>query len=118
MTIAPRKPSSRNCSDVATSNFERTKEPVPMPSAARKTSTARAVAATLRQAGNLADHCCVVVANGLRARFFVVEETAHPRARYRLAERADLTNAESAARGVNAPGVRTERNTNRQLGPM
>lgn len=89
-----------------------------MPSATRKTSTARVVAATLRQAGNLADHCCVVVANGLRARFFVVEETAHPRARYRLAERADLTNAESAARGVNAPGVRTERNTNRQLGPM
>ena len=61
---------------------------------------------------------CVVAANGLRARFFVVEETGHSRARYRLAERTDLINAEYSARGVKAPGVRTERNTNRQLGPV
>ncbi len=65
-----------------------------------------------------APRCGVVVANGLRARFFVVEETAHPRARYRLAERADLINAEYSARGEQAPGVHTERNTNRQLGPV
>ena len=89
-----------------------------MPSAARKNRVARSAAAATRQVGNLHGRCCVVVANGLRARFFMVEETTQPRARYRLLEQADLSNAVSAARGVDAPGVRTERNTNRQLGPM
>lgn len=89
-----------------------------MPATVRKTSTARSSTKAPRQSGNLPGRCCVVVANGLRARLFVVEEIVQPRVRYRLAEQADLVNAESAARGSKAPGVRTERNTNRQLGPM
>lgn len=89
-----------------------------MTAAVRKASTAKSSAATHRKAGILHDHCCVVVADRLRARFFIVEETARPRARYRLSEQAGLSNAESAARGADAPGVRTERNTNRQLGPV
>lgn len=89
-----------------------------MSTAVRNTSIAKKSAATTRRAAIPSGRRCVVVANGLRARLFVVEETAQPRARYRLAEQADLSNSVSAARGVDAPGVRTERNTNRQLGPM
>ncbi len=87
-----------------------------MPATIRNSSTA--TSSTTRRGGKLDDRCCVVVANGLRARFFVIEESAQPRARYRLAEQPGLNNAVSAARGADAPGVRTERNTNRQLGPM
>lgn len=93
------------------------KETSPM-TTLRKGSTAKPSAGTTRRGGNLDDRCWVVVANGLRARFFVLEETAQPRARYRLAEQAGLSNAVSAARGADVPGVRTERNTSRQLGPM
>lgn len=84
----------------------------------RKGSTAKSSTGATHRGGVLSDRCCVVVANGLRARFFVLEETAQPRARYRLAEQTGLNNAVSAARGADAPGVRTERNTSRQLGPM
>lgn len=85
-----------------------------MSTAARKAAASGARAA-IRQSPV---HYCVVAANGLRARFFVAEETAQPRVRFRLSEQAGLINAGIASRGSEAPEVRTERNTNRQLGPV
>jgi protein required for attachment to host cells len=89
-----------------------------MPSTTRKAATARTVQAAVGRGRRLTGRCCVVVANALRARVYVVEDTSHPGAPQRLAEQADLINAERGARGPDATGIRTERNTNRQYGPV
>jgi len=61
---------------------------------------------------------CVVVADGARARIFVLEPEGGRAGAPSLVEKADLANAGYGARGADAPQVRTERNTNRQTGPM
>lgn len=60
--------------------------------------------------------CCVVVADSARARLFLADtgEDGKPR----LAEQADLTNTDYLARGAGAAQVKTERNTDREAGPM
>jgi protein required for attachment to host cells len=60
----------------------------------------------------------VVVADALRARMFIVEKDDALQAGSRLVEKMDLVNTDYRARGRDAPGVRTERNTSRQAGPM
>ncbi|HEX9684487.1 MAG TPA: host attachment protein [Burkholderiales bacterium] len=65
------------------------------------------------------DNICVVVADARRARFFVLRESAAPRAPFRLAERGTLSNMSLRARGRSVTGrVRTETNTNREAGPI
>ena len=65
------------------------------------------------------DNICVVVADGARARIFLVQETDAPRAPFRLVERDVLTNADLRSRGRSVTGrVRTETNTNREAGPV
>ena len=65
------------------------------------------------------DNTCVVVADGARARIFLVQETDAPRAPFRLVERDVLTNADLRSRGRSVTGrVRTETNTNREAGPV
>lgn len=64
------------------------------------------------------NNCCVVVADGRRARLFLLEEAKDLLSGSRLMERADLVNTNNAARGLDAPGKRSERNTSRQSGPM
>lgn len=62
---------------------------------------------------------CLIVADGARARLFLVECDESPRHRLRLAERATLVNQETRMRGRSGAGrVRSERNTNRQAGPV
>ena len=61
---------------------------------------------------------CVVVADGARARIFVLDPDGTRAGDPGLVEKADLANAGYSARGTDAPQVRTERNTNRQTGPM
>ncbi|OGA53634.1 MAG: hypothetical protein A3F74_02380 [Betaproteobacteria bacterium RIFCSPLOWO2_12_FULL_62_58] len=61
---------------------------------------------------------CVVVADGARARIFVLEPGGGRAGDPSLLEKADLANAGYSARGADAPHMRTERNTNRQTGPM
>lgn len=61
---------------------------------------------------------CVVVADGARARIFVLEPGGGRAGDSSLVEKADLANVGYTARGADAPQVRTERNTNRQTGPM
>lgn len=61
---------------------------------------------------------CVVVADGARARIFVLEPGGGRAGDSSLVEKADLANVGYSARGADAPQVRTERNTNRQTGPM
>ena len=62
---------------------------------------------------------CLIVADGSRARLFVVVPADSPRRKLRLAERVTLVNQETRARGRNGAGrVKSERNTNRQAGPM
>ena len=62
--------------------------------------------------------CFVIVADGARARMFVVAQDAELQARLRLVEKIDLVNTDYTARGKHAPGVRSERNTSRQAGPV
>ena len=65
------------------------------------------------------DNICVVVADGARARIFLVQVNDAPRAPFRLVERGVLTNADLRSRGRSVTGrVRTETNTNREAGPM
>jgi protein required for attachment to host cells len=65
------------------------------------------------------ENICVVVADARRARFFLLQESAAPRAAVRLAERGVLSNMTLRARGRSVTGrVRTETNTNREAGPM
>lgn len=61
---------------------------------------------------------CVVVADGARARIFILEPGGGRAGDPSLVEKADLVNVGYSARGADAPQVRTERNTNRQTGPM
>lgn len=63
-------------------------------------------------------NCIVITADGMRARMFVVGKDTDLQAGSRLIEKISLVNTELRARGKDAPGVRTERNTNRQAGPM
>ncbi|OFZ90908.1 MAG: hypothetical protein A3I62_01185 [Betaproteobacteria bacterium RIFCSPLOWO2_02_FULL_62_79] len=60
----------------------------------------------------------MVVADGARARIFVLEPGGGRAGDPSLLEKADLANAGYSARGADAPHMRTERNTNRQTGPM
>ncbi|MGH8648442.1 MAG: host attachment protein [Burkholderiales bacterium] len=65
------------------------------------------------------DNVCVVVADARRARIFLLQESAAPRALARLVERGSLGNADLKTRGRSVTGrVRTETNTNREAGPM
>jgi protein required for attachment to host cells len=62
--------------------------------------------------------CCVVVADAARARLYLLEKAEDLTAGLRLVEKADLADTTYLARGTEAPGVRSERNTNRQSGPV
>jgi protein required for attachment to host cells len=65
------------------------------------------------------DNVCVVVADGRRARLFLLQESDAPRAPVRLAARGTLSNASLRTRGRSVTGrVRTETNTNREAGPV
>lgn len=60
---------------------------------------------------------CVVVADGARARLFIVDTSEADKAR--LVEMEDLVNTEYRARGADVlPKVRSTRNTGRQSGPV
>lgn len=61
----------------------------------------------------------LLVADRSRARLFVVVPADNPRGKPRLVERATLVNQETKARGRSGAGrVKSERNTNRQAGPV
>ncbi len=62
--------------------------------------------------------CFVIVADGARARMFVLQQDSALRTRLRLVEKVDLVNTDYMARGQHAPAVRSERNTSRQAGPV
>lgn len=62
---------------------------------------------------------CIIVADGKRARLFLVVPDGGPRRKLRFVEQVTLVNQETKARGRNnADHVKSERNTNRQAGPM
>ena len=61
---------------------------------------------------------CVVVADGARARIFLLDPGGGRAGAPSLVEKTDLINAGYSLRGTEAPKVRTERNTNRQTGPV
>lgn len=61
--------------------------------------------------------CCVVVADAARARLYLLEMAEDLNAGSRLVEKADVSDAKYLARGTEAPRARSERNTNRQMGP-
>ena len=63
--------------------------------------------------------CCVVVADGARARFFALEEGGQPRAPHVLVEGEVLENPALRERGESMPGrPRTETNSVRNAGPV
>ncbi len=65
------------------------------------------------------NNICLIIADGSRARLFFVVPDDRPRRKLRLAEQATLLNAETKMRGKRGSGqVKSERNTNRQAGPM
>jgi protein required for attachment to host cells len=65
------------------------------------------------------DNTCFIIADASRARLFIVVPDDSPRRKMRLAERVSLVNQETKARGRSGTGqVKSERNTNRQAGPM
>jgi len=65
------------------------------------------------------NNACVIVADGQRARIFLVESRDAPRERFRLVERDSLDNPDLRTRGASVTGrVRTETNTNRGAGPV
>lgn len=64
----------------------------------------------------MTDHCCVVVADRTRARVFLVDTAEGGRPR--LTEQGDLTNTDYLARGTATPQTKTERNTDREAGPV
>jgi protein required for attachment to host cells len=62
---------------------------------------------------------CIVVADGARARLFVVEADAASRKGARLVEQAALAQPDLRTLGTSVTGrPRTETNTNRQAGPV
>lgn len=62
---------------------------------------------------------CLVVADGTRARLFFVVPGDTPRRKLRLVEQTTLVNGETHARAKNGAGHgKSERNTNRQAGPV
>ena len=62
---------------------------------------------------------CIVVADGARARLFVVEPDAASRKGARLVEQAALAQPDLRTLGTSVTGrVRTETNTNREAGPV
>ena len=62
---------------------------------------------------------CLIVADGEKARLFVVVPDDNPRRKVRLVEQTTLHSADFNARGRNgAGGVASERNTTRQAGPV
>ena len=64
------------------------------------------------------DNLCIVVADGRRARLFLVRESDAPRAPVGLVAHGELGNADLRTRGRSVTGrVRTETNTNREAGP-
>lgn len=65
------------------------------------------------------NNTCLIIADGAGARLFFVVPSESPRGKLRLAQQATLVNAETKARGRSGAGrVKSERNTNRQAGPM
>jgi protein required for attachment to host cells len=62
--------------------------------------------------------CCVVVADAARARLYLLGKAEDLNTGSRLIERADLVDTKYLARGAEAPGVTSERNTNRRAGPL
>jgi protein required for attachment to host cells len=60
----------------------------------------------------------IVVADAAHARIYLWEADENLKAGGRLVEVADMVNGDYTARGKDAPGVKTERNTSRQAGPM
>lgn len=64
------------------------------------------------------DNCIVIVADGARARMYLLQKDAELQAGSRLVEKMDLANTDYTTRGKDAPTVRSERNTSRQAGPM
>lgn len=61
----------------------------------------------------------LLVADRSRARLFVVVPADNPKGKLRLVERVTLVNQETKARGRSGAGrVKSERNTNRQAGPV
>lgn len=65
------------------------------------------------------NNTCLIVADGFRARLFLVVPDDNPRHELRLAERVTLVNQEAKARGRSGAGrTKGERNTNRQAGPI
>lgn len=63
-------------------------------------------------------NCVVVAADTAHARLFALERDADLQSGARLRELEDLVNSDYAARGTDAPGVKAERNTSREAGPM
>ena len=65
------------------------------------------------------NNICLIVADGSRARLFFVVPDDRPRRKLKLVEQAALVNAQTKTRGGSGAGrVKSERNTNRQAGPM
>ena len=63
-------------------------------------------------------NCFIVSADGARARMFLLQKDSTLQVGSRLVEKINLVNTDYTARGVDAPRVRSERNTSRQAGPM
>ncbi|OGA44656.1 MAG: hypothetical protein A3G24_08185 [Betaproteobacteria bacterium RIFCSPLOWO2_12_FULL_62_13] len=62
---------------------------------------------------------CIVVADGARARLFTVVTEDSPRRRLKLVEHQALVNPRARAHGESSVSqVKSERNTNRQAGPV
>jgi protein required for attachment to host cells len=62
---------------------------------------------------------CLIVADRDKARLFIVVPDENPRRKLRLVEQATLHSADANARGRSSTGaVASERNTNRQAGPV
>jgi protein required for attachment to host cells len=71
-----------------------------------------------RMEHSIMNNCCVVVADAARARVYILEKAENLQAGSRLVQKAQLEDTEYMARGTQAPRVRSERNTNRQAGPV
>lgn len=61
---------------------------------------------------------CLIVADGARARLFVAAPADGARRGIRLVERAALASDEVKSRSSGGGAVKSERNTNRQAGPV
>ena len=68
---------------------------------------------------NPSEKTCVIVADGARARLFLVAADDSPRRTRKLVEQSTLANRERESRGGRgADQTKSERNTNRQAGPV